>query len=299
MLPPRLTSEGARVDPAWLLKFLHDPSLSGENTAAQQQQLNALTAQTPAAAASPQTAAPTNGQAATTPATPANAANQAPRLRPQPGQDVNGVRPYLHFRMPTFNFSPNELQILVRFFMAMSGQQDPYIKEPMQPLTEQEKVTARQMFTSGTPCLKCHITGEASHDATAIAPNFLIAGERLKPDWTFRWLLDPAQISPGTAMPSGLFKKEGERWVVNLPNPPASATNYHGDHAKLLVRYMMLMTPEEQRALSATAPAATAAPAATTQNHARSKRRRASQHHRRPRVRASLGRNAARMLNDI
>lgn len=297
LLPPRLTSEGARVDPAWLLKFLHDPSLSGEKTPAQQQQLNALTA--PSAAASPQTSAPTNGQAATTQAAPANAANQAPRLKPQPGPDVNGVRPYLQFRMPTFNFSPNELQILVRFFMAMSGQQDPYIKEPMPPLTEQEKITARQMFTSGTPCLKCHITGEASHDATAIAPNFLIAGERLKPDWTFRWLLDPAQISPGTAMPSGLFKKEGERWVVNLPNPPASATNYHGDHARLLVRYMMLMTPEEQRALSATAPAATAAPAATTQNHARSKRRRTNQHHRRPRVRASLGRNAARMLNDI
>ena len=27
LLPPRLTSEGARVDPNWLLRFLHDPSL--------------------------------------------------------------------------------------------------------------------------------------------------------------------------------------------------------------------------------------------------------------------------------
>ena len=32
LLPPRLSSEGARVDPGWLLKFLHDPSLSGEKT---------------------------------------------------------------------------------------------------------------------------------------------------------------------------------------------------------------------------------------------------------------------------
>ncbi len=46
--------------------------------------------------------------------------------------------------MPTFNFSPNELQVLVRFFMAMSGQQDPYIKEPMQPLTAQERIAARR-----------------------------------------------------------------------------------------------------------------------------------------------------------
>jgi hypothetical protein len=183
-------------------------------------------------------------------------------LKAQPGLDRNGVRPYLKARMPTFNFSPNELQTLVRFFMALSGQQEPYIKEPLQPLTEQEKLVARQMFTSGTPCLKCHITGDPTHDAKAIAPNFLLAGERLKPDWTFRWLLDPAQISPGTAMPSGLFRKEGERWVINLPNPPASANEYKSDHAQLLVRYMLLLTPDEQRRLLATAPVAPPAAAA-------------------------------------
>jgi cytochrome c551/c552 len=279
LLPPRLTSEGARVDPAWLLRFLHDPSLSGEKTPAQAQQINALTAATPQPAASPG-ASP-------------SAANQGPRLLPQPGLDRNGVRPYLQFRMPTFNFSPNELQVLVRFFMAMSGQQDPYIKEPMQPLTEQEKSVARQMFTSGTPCLKCHLTGDPGHDAKAIAPNFLLASERLKPDWTFRWLLDPAQISPGTAMPSGLFRREGDRWVVNLANPPQSANDYHDDHARLLVRYMFLLNPDEQRRLLAEGPATTAAP--TTQHHARSKRKR-SMHHTRNRVSAALGRNAAAIL---
>jgi hypothetical protein len=39
---------------------------------------------------------------------------------------------------------------------------------------------------------------------------------------------------------------------VNLPNPPASANAYHDDHARLLVRYMFLMTPDEQRQLLAT-----------------------------------------------
>jgi hypothetical protein len=94
-----------------------------------------------------------------------------------------------------------------------------------------------------------------------------------------------------------LFKKEGERWVVNLPNPPASANAYHDDHARLLVRYMFLMTPEEQRALSATGPASTPAPAGTAENHARAKRRRSSQHHRRHPGRAALGREAARALS--
>ena len=268
LLPPRLTSEGARVDPNWLLRFLHDPSLSD-----QRGPVPSASAPAPAAAATPSqgSAAPSGSPA------PSNSPNgngaasrtEGGKLKPQPGLDRNGVRPYLKARMPTFNFSPNELQTLVRFFMALSGQQEPYIKEPLQPLTEQEKLVARQMFTSGTPCLKCHITGDPTHDAKAIAPNFLLAGERLKPDWTFRWLLDPAQISPGTAMPSGLFRKEGDRWVVNLPNPPASANEYKQDHAQLLVRYMLQLTPEEQRRLLATAPVApAAAPSPTARNSA-------------------------------
>ncbi|HAF24657.1 MAG TPA: hypothetical protein DCK93_17425 [Blastocatellia bacterium] len=267
LLPPRLTSEGARVDPGWLLKFLHDPSLSGEKTPAENAAI------TKAEQSATGGSAP---QAGTENATTAKAAPTGGKLKAQPGLDRNGVRPYLKFRMPTFTFSPNELQTLVRFFMSMSGQQEPYIKEPLQPLTEQEKLVARQMFTSGTPCLKCHITGEPAHDEKAIAPNFLLASERLKPEWTFRWLLDPSQISPGTAMPSGLFRKEGERWVINLPNPPASANEYHDDHARLLVRYMFLMTPDEQRRLLATAPvapAASAQPAQKAQNNSQSKGR--------------------------
>ena len=272
LLPPRLTSEGARVDPGWLLKFLHDPSLSGEKTPEQAQQLAALPSPSPQASASPQPGA-----------SPSAANNQPAKLLPQPGLDRNGVRPYLQFRMPTFNFSPNELQVLVRFFMAMSGQQDPYIKEPLPPLTAQERLLARQLFTLGTPCLKCHITGDPGHDAKAIAPNFLLAAERLKPDWTFRWLLDPAQISPGTAMPSGLFRKEGDRWVANLAALPPAATGYDHDHARLLVRYMFLMGPDEQRQLLASGPATTAAP--TTQHHA-SKRNRSGFNHARRGARA-------------
>lgn len=268
LLPPRLTSEGARVDPNWLLRFLRDPSMSGPQTAAQ-----------PAARANPQPS-PGASPASSPAANGANALQQAPRLKPQPGKDANGVRPYLQFRMPTFSFSPNELQMLVRFFMAMSGQQEPYIPEPIQPLTEQERLVARQMFTSGTPCLKCHITGDPVHDAKAIAPSFLLAGERLKPDWTFRWLLQPSAISPGVGMPDELFRKEGERWVINLPNPPASATAYQGDHAKLLVRYMLLLTPDEQARLISASPD-TPAPAtagASARTREREDRRETSAH---------------------
>src|SRR5437016_3249239 len=241
LLPPMLTSEGARVDPDWLMKFLKDPSLmqSGEK---------------PAVSASPSPGAVASPAAEAKPSAAANAQTGG-RLQPQPGANRNGVRPYLQVHMPTFNFSPSELRVLVRFFMAVSSQNEPYIKEPMDPMTESDKSIARNIFVSGTPYLKWHITGEPVHDAKAIAPNFLLASQRLKPDWVFRWLLDPAQISPGTAMPTGLFRKEGDRWVVNLPNPPPDVANYHDDHARLLVRYMFLMTPDEQRRLLSASPA--------------------------------------------
>lgn len=289
-LPPRLHSEGARVDPEWMLRFLHDPSLSDEKGKAEAGRSDKTVGAQPAPGAKTIVSQPAQAKATQEQATPTQAAGNQPAanqnnqnaqssgqsssavqsgqadMREQPGLDRNGVRPYLKARMPTFSFSPNELRTLVRFFMAVSAQDDPYIQEPIEPLTNDERLLARQMFTSGTPCLKCHITGDATRDKTATAPNFLLASERLKPDWTYRWLLDPQAISPGTAMPKELFRKEADgRWVINVAQGPKSFDEYHKDHARLLVRYMFLMTPEEQRALNATSPTPTSgsAPAPT------------------------------------
>jgi hypothetical protein len=98
--------------------------------------------------------------------------------------------------------------------------------------------------------LKCHATGDPAHDKTATAPNFLQAKGRLKPDWVERWIIDPQAISPGTSMPSGLFKRENNRWTFSGPTP-TSFNGYDQDHAKLLVEYIFQLTPEEQRRVSA------------------------------------------------
>jgi cytochrome c1 len=167
--------------------------------------------------------------------------------------DRDGVRRYLHARMPTFSFSDGEIRKLVRFFQALSSQAAPFIAQQSDPLTDQERTMARQLFSSeGAPCLKCHMTGDAKHDAKATAPNFTVAKERLQPGWTKRWILDPAMMAPGTAMPSGLFKKDGERWVFAGPTP-ASFNGYTKDHADLLVRYMFQFTPDELNKLRASA----------------------------------------------
>jgi mono/diheme cytochrome c family protein len=196
-LPPKLLTEGARVDPEWLLRFLKNPSLSTTDT------------------------------------------------------NRNGVRSYLQVRMPTFSFSENELGKLVRFFQALARQPFPYIPEEVPVLTAKETEMARSLFSStAAPCLKCHATGDAAHDRFASAPNFLQARGRLKPDWMERWIVDPQAISPGTAMPSGLFKRENGHWVFFGPTP-ASFRGYDKDQTKLLVDYILQLTPEEQRRVGA------------------------------------------------
>jgi cytochrome c551/c552 len=216
-LPPKLLTEGARVDPEWLRRFLSNPALNSSDT------------------------------------------------------NRNGVRPYLKVRMPTFSFSENELRKLVRFFEALSQQPLPYIPQPVPTLTAKESDMARSLFSStAAPCLKCHATGDANHDKNATAPNFLLAKERLKPDWAERWIIDPQAISPGTSMPSGLFRRENEHWVFSGPTPP-SFQGYDQDHSKLLIDYIMQLTPEEQHRVSAAmgkSSAAVKTPAKQRQAHA-------------------------------
>src|SRR5271170_3703888 len=196
-LPPKLLTEGARVDPEWLLRFLRNPSLADTDT------------------------------------------------------NRNGVRSYLEVRMPTFSFSENELGKLVRFFEALSRQPFPYIPEQAPILTAKETDMARSLFSSpAAPCLKCHATGDPAHDRTATAPNFLQARGRLKADWVERWIIDPQAMSPGTSMPSGLFKHENNHWVFSGPTPP-SFRGYDRDQTKLLVDYIFQLTAEEQRRVSA------------------------------------------------
>jgi len=196
-LPPKLLTEGARVDPEWMLRFLKNPSLNDKDN------------------------------------------------------NRNGIRAYLQVRMPTFSFSENELGKLVRFFQALSRQPFPYIPEEVPVLTAKETEMARSLFSStAAPCLKCHATGDASHDRFATAPNFLAARGRLKADWMERWLIDPQAIAPGTSMPSGLFKRQNGHWVFSGPTP-ASFQGYDKDHTRLLVDYILQLSPEEQRRVGA------------------------------------------------
>ena len=280
-LPPRLTSEGARVKPDWLLGIFERPvAYEAERTRCRITRSSEAVFDGASAQAgleimwpeAEQRGPPQNAQAqGAMPAQSApDAADWAPsfKLSPAWGMNRNGVRGYLKARMPTFHFSPNELQALVNFFMAASDQHQPYIPEQLDPVTSEEQNLARALFTSKqASCLQCHMTGDAAHDAKATAPNFLLAPERLKPSWTKRWIYDPQTISPGVNMPSELFVRDPahNRLVFKAETPPAFQT-YNKDHLDLIVRYLFQITPDEQRRIGGASPAAPSAtpPAAAT-----------------------------------
>jgi cytochrome c2 len=162
----------------------------------------------------------------------------------QPHQ--NGVRTYLEVRMPSFHLSPNEIGKLVRFFRAMAGQPASHVPGEHLPLAGAELQMARDAFESNQ-CLKCHPTEGGAAGAElggAIAPNLLLAKERLNPRWTERFIVDPAKLMPGTKMPAGLFKPEGDRWVI-AGQLPDSMAGYEKDHRSLFIRYLEQLTESE------------------------------------------------------
>ena len=80
---------------------------------------------------------------------------------------------------------------------------------------------ARSLFSStAAPCLKCHATGDPQHDKIATAPNFLLAKERLKPDWVERWITRSAGHQPGHGDAFGIVQA-GEQSVGVLRSDAA------------------------------------------------------------------------------
>lgn len=181
------------------------------------------------------------------------------------------VRPFLAVRMPTFSFTENEVGKLVRYFDALSKQPVIYRAPELAPLDATAQAAADVIFNDQGSCLQCHVVDGKAFTTETKAPNLTWAGRRLKPEWMTRWIQNPAEMEPGTAMPA-LFKKEcphcrtqfdndalerqaknvgdrhacgscGEdlaegRWVylkaADLPKVDA----YKGDHIELMIRYL-------------------------------------------------------------
>src|SRR5216684_2825424 len=113
------------------------------------------------------------------------------------------LRPWLTLRMPTFHFADPEATDLVHYFAATSNKSFPYLTAQADQPTGQRLKDVEQLFKE-LQCINCHVIGKLrpGQDPGSAAPNFLMAKERLRPDWIPPWLKNPQALLDGTRMPS-------------------------------------------------------------------------------------------------
>ncbi len=113
------------------------------------------------------------------------------------------LRPWLKLRMPTFHFSDDDAGTLVKYFASASRQSFPYFTLELQPLQPARAAEASKLF-GALQCTKCHVVGKLApkQDPRSAAPDFLLARQRLRPDWIPLWLRNPNALMEGTRMPS-------------------------------------------------------------------------------------------------
>ncbi|HEX5033132.1 MAG TPA: c-type cytochrome, partial [bacterium] len=117
--------------------------------------------------------------------------------------DFAKVRDWLDIRMPTFQFTDEELESLVRYFKKRDKAEGLF--ETLNVKVTPEEVAAAQtlMGPNNFNCTSCHIMGGQRPEGgiTVWAPDLANAHNRIRPQWLNKWVRDPGKLVPGTRMP--------------------------------------------------------------------------------------------------
>ncbi len=113
----------------------------------------------------------------------------------------NEIRPWLEVRMPSFEFSEEQVNTITQYFAAQDRVAYPY--EP-KPRVEPAMLAAGRDLFARWQCVKCHVVAGKlpQQDPANMAPDLAKVPERLRAEWLTHWLADPGRIMPGTRMPS-------------------------------------------------------------------------------------------------
>jgi cytochrome c2 len=111
------------------------------------------------------------------------------------------VRPWFEVRMPSFDFSEEQLNTLTRYFAAQDDVAYPYAPAPE---IDADKVAAGRELFERWQCVSCHVVAGKlpNKDPSDMAPDLALVRQRLRPRWIEEWLKNPTRIQPGTRMPT-------------------------------------------------------------------------------------------------
>ncbi len=134
-------------------------------------------------------------------------------------KEVHPIRNYLKVRMPSFNFSNEEVNALVGYFQADANQGHFVDKTNLVQWKPGEKQAALKIWKE-LACTSCHTEG--FNNEKPQAPNLHYAKERLRPSWIQHWLKNPPAIQEYTVMPN--FWENGTESAVDgvLDDDPAA-----------------------------------------------------------------------------
>jgi len=150
---------------------------------------------------------------------------------PRTGQ----IRPWLKVRMPTFDFSDDELNSLTAYFAAADGAPFPFDYAPIRTEADPVRLAVGTMAFETLKCQKCHPATEADfariapEDVANAAPILQNAWKRLRYDWIADWIKRPEVWMPGTKMP-GFFPTDGAGGRVS-PLRPDMLDSFYSDPA--------------------------------------------------------------------
>jgi len=119
------------------------------------------------------------------------------------------IRPWFDLRMPTFDFTEEQLNTLTRAFASLDKVPYPYTP----PVTlDPTMVAAGHDLFNRWQCVKCHVVaGKLPNQEPAnMAPDLANVASRIRPSWLSVWLADPQKVQPGTRMPSNFPEKAEE-----------------------------------------------------------------------------------------
>ncbi|MBM2845157.1 MAG: putative octahem cytochrome c [Bacteroidetes bacterium] len=127
---------------------------------------------------------------------------QNPSVAGQP----NSIRPWIPTRMPTFNFSDDEINKLTKYFLGLSNQ-ELELRDYAAVRPDPALLPVGRTIFEDFQCLKCHPSGNVvarpGEGSTAdLAPVLTKGRGRLKPEWIVEWLADPNKLQEGTRMPT-------------------------------------------------------------------------------------------------
>lgn len=113
-------------------------------------------------------------------------------------KNVHPIRPYVKVRMPTFNFTNEELNKLVTGFQA--GAMQPTFENAAQVNWGPGEKEAAQKIWNELACTTCHTLGFNKDPAQA--PDLHYAKKRLRATWLDAWISSPQSFLPYTSMPA-------------------------------------------------------------------------------------------------